>query len=123
MRRTPFLGTKNPPAPSAQTGSVSPSIVVPTGLMRPVPPKHSSREEYALMPTESKRDLFGFEERHLTAAGTRLPYLVGGQGPPLVLLHGLGGLASNGRLVAPGLMAERRVVIPELPGHGGSGRL
>jgi 3-oxoadipate enol-lactonase len=91
--------------------------------MRPVPPKHSSSEEYALMPTESKRDLFGFEERHLTAAGTRLRYLVGGQGPPLVLLHGLGGLASNWRLVAPGLMAERRVVIPELPGHGASGPL
>jgi pimeloyl-ACP methyl ester carboxylesterase len=75
------------------------------------------------MPTESKQDVFGFEERHLTAAGTRLRYLVGGQGPPLVLLHGLGGLASNWRLVAPGLTAERRVVIPELPGHGASGRL
>jgi pimeloyl-ACP methyl ester carboxylesterase len=75
------------------------------------------------MPTESKQDLFGFEERHLTAAGTRLRYLVGGSGPPLLLVHGLGGLAANWRLVAPGLMAERRVIIPELPGHGASGRL
>jgi pimeloyl-ACP methyl ester carboxylesterase len=75
------------------------------------------------MPTESKQDLFGFEERHLTAAGTRLRYLVGGSGPPLLLVHGLGGLAAHWRLVAPGLMAERRVIIPELPGHGASGRL
>ena len=75
------------------------------------------------MPTESKPDLFGLEERHLTASGTRLRYLVGGEGPPLVLVHGLGGLGSNWRLVAPGLVTERRVVIPDLPGHGGSGRL
>ncbi len=75
------------------------------------------------MPTESKRDLFGLEERYSTEAGARLRYLVGGEGPPLVLVHGLGGLASNWRLVAPGLTAERRLIIPELPGHGGSERV
>jgi pimeloyl-ACP methyl ester carboxylesterase len=37
-----------------------------------------------------------------------------------VLVHGLGGLASNWRLVAPALAAERRVLVPDLPGHGGS---
>ncbi len=75
------------------------------------------------MPTESKRDLSGFEERKNTDAGTPIRYYVGGHGPPLVLVHGLGGLASNWRLVAPALAAERRVILPELPGHGGSGRL
>jgi len=75
------------------------------------------------MPTESKRDLFGFEERGNTDAGARIRYLVGGEGPPVILVHGLGGLASNWRLVAPALALERRVIIPELPGHGASGRL
>jgi pimeloyl-ACP methyl ester carboxylesterase len=75
-----------------------------------------SHEEYARVATEAKRDLAGFEERRL--GGVR--YLVGGEGRPLVLVHGLGGLASNWRLVAPALAGERRVLIPELPGHGGS---
>jgi pimeloyl-ACP methyl ester carboxylesterase len=66
--------------------------------------------------TDAKRDLYGFEERHL--GGVR--YLVGGAGPPVVLVHGLGGLATNWRLVAPPLASERRVILPELPGHGGS---
>src|SRR5690349_7534440 len=77
---------------------------------------HPSHEEYARSVTDAKRDLDGFEERRL--GGVR--YLVGGAGPPLVLVHGLGGLASNWRLVAPALAAERCVIVPELPGQGGS---
>lgn len=69
--------------------------------------------------TDAKRDLEGFAERRLGG----LRYFVGGAGPPLVLLHGLGGMATNWRLVAPALAAERRVILPELPGHGGSAPL
>jgi pimeloyl-ACP methyl ester carboxylesterase len=69
--------------------------------------------------TDAKRDLDGFAERRL--GGVR--YFVGGEGPPLVLLHGLGGMATNWRLIAPALAAERRVILPELPGHGGSAPL
>jgi pimeloyl-ACP methyl ester carboxylesterase len=72
------------------------------------------------MATESKRWLEGFEERDLDHAGTRLRYYAGGSGPPIVLVHGLGGAAPNWRLIAPALAAERRVIVPELPGHGGS---
>jgi pimeloyl-ACP methyl ester carboxylesterase len=75
------------------------------------------------MPTESKPELPGFEERENTDAGARIRYFAGGDGPPLLLVHGLGGMASNWRLVAPVLAAGRRVIVPELPGHGGSGRL
>jgi pimeloyl-ACP methyl ester carboxylesterase len=32
-------------------------------------------------------------------------------------------MASNWRLIAPALAEERRVIVPELPGHGGSGAL
>ena len=35
-------------------------------------------------------------------------------------LYGLGGFAGNWRAIAPALAAERRVIVPELPGHGGS---
>jgi pimeloyl-ACP methyl ester carboxylesterase len=66
--------------------------------------------------TESKPDWSAFEERRLE--GTR--YYVAGTGPPLVLVHGLGGMASNWRLVAPPLALDRRVIVPDLPGHGGS---
>jgi pimeloyl-ACP methyl ester carboxylesterase len=83
------------------------------------------------MTTESKPRLLqgehdppGFEARELDHRGTALRYLVGGEGPPVVLVHGLGGAATNWLLVAPRLAAlGRRVIVPELPGHGGSGRL
>jgi pimeloyl-ACP methyl ester carboxylesterase len=84
----------------------------------PVLPKHSSRQEYALEVTDGKQDLGGFEDRELTVSGSRVRYLTGGSGPPLVLVHGLGGMATNWRLVAPELARERRLVIPDLPGHG-----
>jgi len=64
--------------------------------------------------------LAGFEELAHQGTEARIRYFVGGEGPPLVLVHGLGGLASNWRLIAPALAAERRVIVPELPGHGGS---
>ena len=52
--------------------------------------------------------------------GATLRYLVGGAGPPLVLVHGLAGAASNWVELAPLLARRHRVLIPELPGHGGS---
>ncbi len=77
-------------------------------------------EEYALVRTDAKPEIEGFEERSLNHAGTRIRYLAGGSGPPIVLVHGLGGAAANWRLVAPMLAARHRVLVPELPGHGGS---
>ena len=51
-----------------------------------------------------------------------LTYHVGGDGPALVLVHGLGGGAGNWVELAPILQRRYRLVVPELPGHGGSGR-
>jgi pimeloyl-ACP methyl ester carboxylesterase len=45
---------------------------------------------------------------------------VGGAGPPVVLLHGLGGAASNWVEVAPLIVDRHRVVALDLPGHAGS---
>jgi pimeloyl-ACP methyl ester carboxylesterase len=60
------------------------------------------------------------QEAWAEADGRRVRYLVGGDGPPLVLVHGLGGSASNWVELAPELARHRRVLVPELPGHGGS---
>ena len=65
----------------------------------------------------------GFEERFLDARGCRLRYLVAGEGDPLVLVHGLGGAAANWLALVPLLLPGRRLIVPELPGHGGSSPL
>ncbi len=69
---------------------------------------------------DAKGELPGFEERFAEARGCRLRYLVAGEGESLVLAHGLGGAAANWLALAPLLLPGRRVVVPELPGHGGS---
>ena len=47
-------------------------------------------------------------------------YYVGGDGPPIVLVHGLGAAAVTWAGVAPELATHHRVIVPDLPGHGGS---
>lgn len=81
------------------------------------------RQEYALMRTSATPGLEGFVERQITVGEARIRYLVAGSGPPVVLVHGLGGAAPNWRLIAPDLARDHRVLIPELPGHGGSDAL
>ena len=62
----------------------------------------------------------GFTARYCDVKGARLRVFEAGEGPAVVLLHGLGGAASNWVAVAPALAERARVVVPELPGHGGS---
>jgi pimeloyl-ACP methyl ester carboxylesterase len=64
--------------------------------------------------------LAGLEERFAEIKGVRMRYFVGGDGPPLVLVHGLGGAASNWIELIPLLSARHRLLVPDLPGHGGS---
>ena len=64
--------------------------------------------------------LRGFERKVEEVAGLRTRYWVGGAGPPLVLVHGLGGAAWNFTDLAPLLARRRRVLVPDLPGHGGT---
>jgi len=73
--------------------------------------------------TDGKHRLEGFDERELEWRGTPLRYATGGDGPPLVLVHGLGGTIENWRALAPPLVADHRVLIPDLPGHGHSAPL
>jgi 3-oxoadipate enol-lactonase len=65
----------------------------------------------------------GFEERRADVRAARMRYFVGGEGAPLVLVHGLSGSAMNFAELAPLLARRRRVLVPDLPGHGGSAPL
>jgi pimeloyl-ACP methyl ester carboxylesterase len=60
-------------------------------------------------------------ERRLTLAGHPTAVLEGGDGPPVVLLHGPGEFAACWLRVIPELVRTHRVVAPDLPGHGASG--
>ena len=64
--------------------------------------------------------LAGLEGRSAQIKGVRMRYFVGGAGPPLVLVHGLGGAASNWVELIPLLSGRHRLLVPDLPGHGGS---
>jgi pimeloyl-ACP methyl ester carboxylesterase len=64
--------------------------------------------------------LRGFGPHVAEIGGRRTRYWVGGEGPPVVLVHGLGGAAVNFAELAPLLARRHRVLIPDLPGHGGT---
>ena len=92
-------------------------------ITRPALQKNPLREEYASGVTDGNHRLEGFDQRELETGGTRLVYAVGGDGTPLVLVHGLGGTIENWRALAPALAARHRLLVPDLPGHGGSSLL
>lgn len=74
--------------------------------------------------TESPRDrlLAGvpMTERQLQLGGVSTAVLEGGDGPPIVLLHGPGGYAATWQWVFPELVTTHRVIAPDLPAHGAS---
>jgi len=73
--------------------------------------------------TTDAKHLAGFAERWVEPRGVPIRYFAAGAGRPLVLVHGLGGAATNWTAMAPRLARSRRVLVPELPGHGGSAPL
>ena len=58
------------------------------------------------------------EDRRLECAGVTTAVLMGGEGPPVVLLHGPVANALHWRRVIPTLAETHRVVAPDLPGQG-----
>jgi pimeloyl-ACP methyl ester carboxylesterase len=67
--------------------------------------------------------LGGAKSRDVAVAGHRIHYYVMGPdtGPPVVLVHGLGGRSEDWRNLAPYLVhAGLRVYTPDLPGYGQS---
>ena len=60
--------------------------------------------------------------QHKVVNGVRLACRVEGQGPPLLLLHGLGGSHDDWRKQVPEFARRYRVVAPDLRGFGASER-
>jgi len=59
-------------------------------------------------------------ERRIQLAGVSTAVLEGGEGRPVVLLHGPYANAAHFMRVIPALSANHRVIVPDLPGHGAS---
>jgi haloacetate dehalogenase len=63
-----------------------------------------------------------FRRLSVRTAGAEINVLVGGQGPPLLLLHGYPQTHIEWRKVAPELAKTRTVVVPDLRGYGDSSK-
>jgi pimeloyl-ACP methyl ester carboxylesterase len=64
----------------------------------------------------------GLVLKRLTIDGFDMPYLEGGHGEVLVLVHGFGGDKDNFTRMARSLTPHFRVILPDLPGFGEAGR-
>ncbi|MFU8882901.1 MAG: alpha/beta fold hydrolase [Rhodobacterales bacterium] len=64
----------------------------------------------------------GFSDHVLTHQGVDIAYSIGGDGPPLVLLHGFPQTRAMWAHIAPALAQGRRVICPDLRGYGASGK-
>ena len=62
----------------------------------------------------------GFEHARASVGADLLHYQSGGEGPPVVLLHGWPQHGLQWHTVAPALAESYRVIVPDLPGCGGS---
>ena len=60
------------------------------------------------------------EEQKIEVEGLPTRYLAAGEGPPLLLLHGVGDNALDWQWVMPALASTYRLYAPDLPGSGGS---
>ena len=69
-----------------------------------------------------ERRLSGLNTRSLHVDGFTMPYLEGGKGDVLLLIHGFGGDKDNFTRIARHLTPHYRVIIPDLPGFGDATR-
>lgn len=72
--------------------------------------------------TALARRAAGLRVREVTVDGHRVPYLDGGRGEPLVLLHGFAANKDYWTVVARLLTPHFRVIAPDIPGFGDSTR-
>ena len=64
----------------------------------------------------------GFKTFKFQTSGAMINGVIGGQGPPLLLLHGAPQSHITWRMVAPKLMNDFTMVIPDLRGYGDSSK-
>ena len=73
--------------------------------------------------TALSRRMGGLALAAVEVDGHRIPYLHGGTGEPLILLHGFAANKDHWTLVAPHLTKHFRVIAPDLAGFGDSSRI
>ncbi|HEX4928052.1 MAG TPA: alpha/beta hydrolase, partial [Burkholderiales bacterium] len=64
----------------------------------------------------------GFENRRIRTSGATINLEIGGDGPPLLLLHGYPETHAMWHKVAPQLARDYTVVCPDLRGYGDSSK-
>src|SRR5438552_14193797 len=64
----------------------------------------------------------GFDSRRIRTSGTEINLVVGGSGPPLLLLHGYPQTHVIWHKIAPALAHRYTVVCADLRGYGDSGK-
>jgi pimeloyl-ACP methyl ester carboxylesterase len=69
-----------------------------------------------------ERRISGLSTRSIRVDGFDMPYLEGGKGDVLLLIHGFGGDKDNFTRIARFLTPHYRVIIPDLPGFGDATR-
>ncbi len=69
-----------------------------------------------------ERRISGLTLRHARVDGFDIPYLEGGKGEVLLLIHGFGGDKDNFTRIARFLTPHYRVIVPDLPGFGDASR-
>ena len=62
----------------------------------------------------------GLEKKEIDGPRGKLVYFRGEQGPPMVLIHGVGNQAGGWVKVAGDLSLSRKLIVPDLAGHGES---
>jgi haloacetate dehalogenase len=80
----------------------------------------AGRAATAQTPADTTRFFPGFRPFKVKTSGAEINGVIGGQGPPLLLLHGAPQSHVSWRLVAPKLAATRTVVVSDLRGYGDS---
>jgi pimeloyl-ACP methyl ester carboxylesterase len=88
--------------------------------MEPVTQERSRKPALTRNPREQLIANLPVTERRLTLNGISTSVLEGGEGAPVVLLHGPGAYGAQWVNTIPALVRTHRVIAPDLPGHGAS---
>ena len=80
----------------------------------------AARPASAQAPPDTTKWFPGFKPVRVKTSGAEINGVIGGSGPPILLLHGAPQSHITWRLVAPKLAATRTVVVSDLRGYGGS---
>ena len=82
----------------------------------------AAQQDGAAAPSDTTRFFPGFTAAKVKTSGATINLVKGGEGPPLLLLHGAPMTHVSWRLVAPQLAKQYTVIAPDLRGYGDSSK-